>query len=163
MICGVTGEIRFNGLTLRRHQLIDEARVAFEALFPCEIRPDSPHPDFTTLVPARPCPSAYGNFHLECTFEPSQHLVLITVSHEHRYYEPGTPGDAERQIFHESIIAKDLGGQREFGWGEILDFFCEVEQRHHIGILYTPGPGVPLHPVPRPRELLTAKIPDESG
>ena len=50
------------------------------------------------------------------------HVVLL--SHRHTFYEPGTPEDAERRAFHEGVISAELGGQREFSWGEVI---CRFE------------------------------------
>jgi hypothetical protein len=71
-------------------------------------------------------------------------VEALYFSHCHSFYEAGTPEDAERRIYHEGIIAADLGGQREFGWGNV---FCRVQtivMRDWMWVVYNPFSNVPL-------------------
>jgi hypothetical protein len=57
--------------------------------------------------------SEHGTFELEA-LSVNDHINVVLLSHSHEFYEPNTPGDAERRVFHEGVISTDLGGQREF-------------------------------------------------
>lgn len=160
MIDSISGEVSFEGFVLRPHQrMVEVVDILEELHFPFEVQEDSPKTDLTTVIPEFPFENEYGRFDLECTFDSPWHLVLVTVSHRNDFYEANTPNDGERTVFHEQIIHRDLAGQREFGWGEILSFLCEVTNRHHIGIFYTPGPGVPRGDDFIPLELVERKLP----
>jgi hypothetical protein len=68
----------------------------------------------------------------------------VLVSHCHPFYEPGTPDDSERRVFHENILATDLQGQKEFPWGHA---FCRVDPKENqdwLVLMYLPYSGVPL-------------------
>jgi hypothetical protein len=72
-------------------------------------------------------------------------IQLVLLSHQHTFYERDTPADADRRIFHEGVISKDLAGQREFSWGEVL---CRLEVRCNkdgLVIAYNLGADIPLH------------------
>ena len=90
------------------------------------------------------------------------HVVLL--SHRHRFYEAGTPDDAERRAFHEGVVNADLAGQREFTWGEVI---CRLEtraKRDWLVVAYNRQPRVPL---PDKTVLLRLcaqeRLPDEKG
>jgi hypothetical protein len=159
MINPVTGEVDFDGVVFWPHQAIDRALESIDK-YGFERRADSPRQGLTTVVPhACLCHNKFGQFHVECTFDPDGHLVLVTASHKNSFYQKNTPNDKERCVYHENIVSEDLAGQREFGWGEVLFFLCEITNRHHLGIFYTPGPGVPLSKSIRPVELQERKSP----
>jgi hypothetical protein len=69
--------------------------------------------------------SEYGNFEVEALSAEDDCIHVVLLSHWHTFYEAGTPEDAERRAFHEGVVSTDLGGQREFAWGEVL---CRLEQ-----------------------------------
>src|SRR6185312_4497062 len=64
--------------------------------------------------------SEHGTFEVEALSTGADCVQLVLLAHEHPFYEPNTPGDAERRVFHEGVINSDLGGQREFSWGEVV-------------------------------------------
>jgi hypothetical protein len=69
--------------------------------------------------------SEHGNFEVESLSAEDACIHVVLLSHSHTFYEAGTVGDAERRAFHEGVIHSDLGGQREFAWGEVV---CRLEQ-----------------------------------
>ncbi len=89
-------------------------------------------------------PSDHGTFEVEALSADDDCIHVVLLSHQHRFYEVGTPGDAERRAFHEGVINSDLGGQREFTWGEVI---CRLEtpaKRDWLVIAYNRQPRVPL-------------------
>ena len=69
--------------------------------------------------------SEHGTFEVEVLSAEDARVHIVLLAHQHVFYEPGTPGDAERRAFHEGIISSDLAGQREFAWGEVI---CRLER-----------------------------------
>lgn len=100
-------------------------------------------------------PSDHGEFEVNVITGEERRVEALYFSHCHSFYEAGTPDDAERRVYHEGVIASDLGGQREFGWGRV---FCRVRRDSHksagrpamivmrdwIWIVYNPFSDVPL-------------------
>ena len=87
--------------------------------------------------------SDLGTFDVEVLAHEGR-IQLILLAHVHQFYEPNTPGDAERRAFHEGIIASELAGQREFSWGEVL---CRLDTRANkdwLVLAYNQGPHVPI-------------------
>jgi hypothetical protein len=71
-------------------------------------------------------------------------VEAVFVSHHHSFYEAETVEDSERRSYHESLIASDLRGQREFSWGHV---FCRLDpkaNRDWLVLIYSPFCGVPL-------------------
>ena len=68
--------------------------------------------------------SEHGTFEVEALSAEEQRVYVVLLSHNHPFYEPRTPDDAERRTFHEGVIATDLAGQKEFTWGQA---FCRFE------------------------------------
>ena len=86
-----------------------------------------------------------GDFEVHAIVGEERRVEALYLSHCHSFYQPGTPDDAERRIYHENVIAADLCGQREFGWGQI---FCRVEtltNRDWLWVVYNPFANVPLY------------------
>jgi hypothetical protein len=89
--------------------------------------------------------SSFGRFAVEVVSDRENRAAAVFLSHCHSFYDPTTPDDSERRTFHESIIASDLLGQREFAWGQV---FCRVEHqanRDWLVVIYTPFASIPLH------------------
>ena len=81
---------------------------------------------------------------MEALTAEEQRVYLVLLSHSHSFYELGTPGDAERRAFHEGVVSSDLGGQKEFTWGEV---HCRLEStlnQDWLVIAYSRGVKVPL-------------------
>jgi hypothetical protein len=68
--------------------------------------------------------SEHGTFEVEALSSSDDRVQVVLLSHRHAFYEPGTPEDAERRAFHEGVVNSDLGGQKEFSWGEVI---CRLE------------------------------------
>ena len=89
------------------------------------------------------------------------HVVLL--SHWHTFYEVGTLEDAERRAFHEGVVSSDLGGQREFAWGEVLCRLDKPRNQDWLVIAYNRNSRVPL---PEKEVLLRLyareRMPDEN-
>jgi hypothetical protein len=89
--------------------------------------------------------SDHGRFEVEAISDPEDRVQLVLLSHCHSFYESGTPEDAERRAYHQGVINSDLGGQREFSWGEA---FCRLDRHANqdwLIVAYDPGPHVPIH------------------
>ena len=69
--------------------------------------------------------SEHGTFEVEALSAHDDCVHVVLLSHLHPFYEPTTPEDAERRAFHEGVVNTDLGGQKEFSWGEVI---CRLEQ-----------------------------------
>jgi hypothetical protein len=97
--------------------------------------------------------SDHGTFEVQAVSDPECRIQTVLLSHVHPFYGEETPEDDERQVFHEGVLETDLGGQREFWWGEA---FCRVDgssNKDWLVVAYKPGPHVPLRPPVLPREL----------
>ena len=107
-------------------------------------------------------PSEHGIFEVEALSADDGCVHVVLLSHQHPFYEPGTPEDAERRAFHEGVISSDLGGQREFTWGEVLCRLVRPANQDWMVIAYNRQPRVPL---PEKAVLLTLyaheNLPDE--
>ncbi|HLH56345.1 MAG TPA: hypothetical protein VKY92_22350 [Verrucomicrobiae bacterium] len=91
-----------------------------------------------------PHPSEHGNFEVEALSADDDCIHVVLLSHQHRFYEAGTPEDAERRAFHEGVITSDLGAQREFTWGEVM---CRLEMpasKDWLVVAYNRQPRIPL-------------------
>jgi hypothetical protein len=64
--------------------------------------------------------SEHGTFEVEALSADDERVHVVLLSHRHPFYEPGTPEDADRRAFHEGVVSSDLGGQKEFTWGEVI-------------------------------------------
>jgi hypothetical protein len=109
-------------------------------------------------------PSEHGTFEVEALSAEEGRILIVLLAHQHSFYEPGTPEDAERRTFHEGVISKDLAGQREFSWGEVL---CRLEtscNKDWLVIAYTRETNVPLPDRKALLNLLAHEpLPDENA
>lgn len=96
--------------------------------------------------------SEYGTFEVEALTQADDCIRVVLLSHQHSYYERGTPDDAERRAFHEGVIHSDLGGQKEFSWGEVICYLGKRTNKDWLIVGYTREPRVPA---PDKEELLT--------
>jgi hypothetical protein len=103
--------------------------------------------------------SDHGDFEVEVVTGSELRIEGVFLSHHHSFYDPRTPDDAERRIFHDGVIASDLRGQREFSWGHV---FCRVDtkaNRDWLVIVYNPFSEVPLRAREAYRQLFAYEIP----
>ena len=91
-------------------------------------------------------PSAYGDFEVEAISGPAGRVHLVLLAHAHAFYEKATPDDAERRAFHEGVIAAELGGQREFSWGEVFRRLERDRSKDWLIVSYAQGPHVARPP-----------------
>jgi hypothetical protein len=143
MINRVTGEIDFrSGLRILPHCSIHSLSIGSEA--PPKVQTQK------LSVPAwkrhvlGSHTSQHGTFEVEALSADDDCVHVVLLSHKHPFYEPGTPEDAERRAFHLGVVSSDLGGQREFTWGEVL---CRLEMpanRDWLVVAYNQGPRVPV-------------------
>jgi hypothetical protein len=107
--------------------------------------------------------SEHGIFEVEALSAEEDRIQIVMLAHRHPFYESGTPDDMERRAFHEGVITKDLAGQREFGWGEVI---CRLEaspNKDWLVVAYSRQGKVPL----QDKEVLLSllaheKSPDKS-
>ena len=64
--------------------------------------------------------SEHGTFEVEALSADDGCIHVVLLSHQHAFYEPDTPEDADRRAFHQGVVGSDLGGQTEFSWGEVI-------------------------------------------
>jgi hypothetical protein len=138
MISPVSGEVVFSdGLRFSRHEALS-ASHGRKALS----RSPLPIPGWTQhrfgIHPA-----SHGPFEVESDRGNRIHMVM--VAHSNPFYGPDTSIDSERRAFHDSVIASDLLGQREFSWGEVFCRLDTTEKKDWLVIAYAAGPQIPLH------------------
>jgi hypothetical protein len=161
MIIASTGEICFEGLCLVPHAPVKSILVdAMRAMRNWAIVEKRRLPiEGWTQHLLGTYQSDHGDFDVEVVTGPEDRIEGVFLSHRHAFYERNTPGDAERRIFHDSIIATDLIGQREFPWGHV---FCRVDNesnRDWLVVIYNPFSQVPLHAREVYRQLFAHEIP----
>ncbi len=144
MIIASTGEVCFTkGLCVAPHSLVDSILIDAG--------------NYGASISARNLPiegwkqhalgihkSDRGDFEVEVVTGPECRIEGVFLSHHHAFYDPRTPGDVERRVFHDSVIAADLCGQLEFSWGHV---FCRVDSkanRDWLVLIYNPFSQVPL-------------------
>jgi hypothetical protein len=142
MIIPSTGEVSFDdGLRIAAHTRIASLLGSLTA----------------SQVSARPLPiegwqqhmlgehsSDFGTFTVEVATGFERRVEGVFLSHCHPFYDTAAPDDAERRVFHESVITSDLFGQREFPWGQV---FCRLDRqanRDWLVVIYSPFSAVPL-------------------
>lgn len=107
--------------------------------------------------------SEHGLFEVQAVSDPACRIQTVLLSHLHPFYGEETPDDGERRAFHEGVLETELGGLREFWWGEV---FCRVDgdsNKDWLVVVYKSGPTVPLRPPAFPRHLRThAPLPELS-
>lgn len=108
--------------------------------------------------------SEHGTFEVEALSSGEDRIQIVLVAHQHPFYEPDTPEDADRRAFHEGVISSDLAGQREFTWGEVLHRLESKPNKNWLVIAYSREAKVPL---PGRGTILTLRahewIPDDSN
>jgi hypothetical protein len=89
-------------------------------------------------------PSEHGTFEVEALSRRENRILLVMLCHQHPFYERDTPDDADRRAFHEGVIMRDLSGQREFSWGEVLCRFESALHQDWIVVAYSRDAEVPI-------------------
>jgi len=72
------------------------------------------------------------------------HLPIVLLAHQHAFYEPNTPEDAERRAFHDGVIHSDLAEQREFSWGEVRHRLEPKPNKDWLVVAYSHEARMPL-------------------
>ncbi len=114
MINRVTGEIDFrDGLRILPHCTVDSLAIVQER--PVKVRTQKLSLGGWKRHVLGSHSSEHGAFEVEALSADDDCVHVVLLSHQHRFYETGTPEDAERRAFHEGVINSDLGGQRLAG------------------------------------------------
>jgi len=125
MINRVTGEVCFtSGLHIRPHCAIDLSQVKADERSQFRTQKLS-LPVWKRHVLGRQT-SEHGTFEVEALSMEEDRIYVVMLAHQHPFYERGTPEDAERRAYHEGVISRDLAGQKDFTWGEVV---CRLESR----------------------------------
>jgi hypothetical protein len=107
--------------------------------------------------------SEHGAFEVEALSKDRDRIQVVLLAHQHSFYEPGTPSDADRRAFHEGVISLELGGQREFSWGEVVCRLEAASNKDWLVVAYNRDADVPLgEKEVLLRLLVHEEIPDES-
>lgn len=142
MIARATGEVFFqDGVCLLPHDPIHTVLV--QARGQEKISQDLPAKGWKKHLLGNH-PSDRGTFEVEAVTGPEERIHMVFLAHDNPFYETGTPDDSERRAYHEGVIASDLGGQREFPWGQV---FCRLDPKINkdwLVVAYTAGAQVPL-------------------
>jgi len=88
--------------------------------------------------------SEYGTFEVEALSATDDCVHVVLLSHRHPVYESRTPEDAERRVFHDGVVSSDLGGQREFTWGEVLCRLETTTNKDWLVVAYNRESRIPL-------------------
>ena len=88
--------------------------------------------------------SEHGPFEVEALSAGGDRIQIVMLAHQHPFYEPNTPEDADRKAFHDGVIHSDLAGQREFSWGEVLHRFERKPNKVWLVIAYRHEAMIPL-------------------
>lgn len=88
--------------------------------------------------------SEHGTFEVEALSGDDELVHVVLLSHRHPFYEPATPEDADRRAFHEGVVSSDLGGQREFRWGEVICRLEVTSNQDWLVVAYNRESRVPL-------------------
>ena len=109
-------------------------------------------------------PSDHGPFEVETCVGNEGRVEAVFLSHCHSFYDKSTDADAERRVFHESVIATDLRGQREFSWGYVFSKLDRAKNQDWLVVVFNPFSNVPRREV-REAMVLTAheQIPEDSA
>ncbi len=143
MINRATGEVSFqNGLHILPHRSIQAAVAEGPASLTIQSRKLSLNGWKRHILGFHP--SDHGSFEVEALSAEEDRVYLVLLSHSHTFYEKGTPNDAERRAFHEGVISSDLGGQKEFSWGDVLCRFEPMFNQDWLVIAYSGGAKVPM-------------------
>lgn len=89
--------------------------------------------------------SSHGNFEVEaaCATSEEQPVFLVVLVSADPFFARPVEGDRERWVFHEGVLVRELGGQREFSWGEAFCKYSRQDRRNCLNVVYTAGPKVP--------------------
>jgi hypothetical protein len=88
--------------------------------------------------------SEHGTFEVEALSSAGDRIQIVLLAHQHDFYEPNTPEDADRRAFHDGVIHSDLAGQREFSWGEVLHRLEVRPNKDWLVIAYSHEARIPL-------------------
>jgi hypothetical protein len=88
--------------------------------------------------------SEHGTFEVEALSSGGNRIQIVLLSHQHVFYEPNTPEDADRRAFHDEVIHSDLAGQREFAWGEVLHRLERAPNKDWLVVVYSHEAKIPL-------------------
>ena len=163
MINRVTGEIDFeDGLRILPHCSVQSLSTPSEN--PLKVRSRNLSLKGWKRHVLGPHQSTHGIFAVEAISAADGCIHIVLLSHQHPFYEPDTPEDAERRAFHEGVIASELGGQRVFTWGEVICRLVMPTNQDWLVVAYSRQPRVPL---PDTTVLLTLyaneRLPDNTG
>lgn len=161
MIIASTGEVCFGGLCVAPHSPVKAILTAAVEVLA------NPQAVKTRKLPIEGWAqhnlgihgSDCGHFDVEVVTGPERRIEGVFLSHHHAFYDPLTPGDSERRVFHDGVIASNLLGQREFRWGHV---FCRVDakaNRDWLVLIYNPFSQIPLHAREAYRALFAHEIP----
>src|SRR5437773_10743750 len=121
MITSATGEVHFqDGMVIVAHCAVQQLIRAHGT---AGIRP-LPALGWTCYILGDHV-SELGAFEVEVVSGPDGRVHIVSLAHNHPFYEAQTVDDAERRAYHEGVIATDLRGQREFPWGQV---FCKLDR-----------------------------------
>lgn len=157
MIAPLNGEVCFSdGLVIRARSPIWELPLQPKLL-------SKPHLGWVYFAAGRHR-SDHGEFEVElaCSEGHALAVFLIVLWSVDSFFGMPVPDDRERAVFHESLLARDLHGQREFSWGEAFCKFNRAESRNCLNIVYTAGPKVPAVPPAGLGVLWERKSPENS-
>jgi hypothetical protein len=139
MISSLNGEVGFtDGLCIGAHAPLATISTSLVS------RRKLPVPDWSQIE-LGVHRSDRGDFQVEASVSGEQRVEALFLSHSHPFYQPDTPEDAERRIYHDGVIATDLCGQREFSWGQVFCRFNPQIKRDWLVVVYNPFANVPLH------------------
>jgi hypothetical protein len=142
MISRVTGEVDFrSGLRIIPHCSIQLLSAGSESSLKVETRKLSLKGWKRHVLGLHD--SEHGTFEVEA-LSSDDCVYVVLLSHRHPFYEKGTFGDAERRAFHEGVVTSDLGGQREFAWGEIIHRLESIFNLDWLVVAYSRESKVPL-------------------
>jgi hypothetical protein len=143
MISRVTGEIDFrSGLHILPHCSVQSLSVSPEPSLKVETQKLSLKDWKRHLLGLHV--SEHGTFEVEALSADDDCVHVVLLSHRHPFYESRTPEDAERRAFHEGVVSSDLGGQREFTWGEVIYRLEATSNKDWLVVAYNREPRVPL-------------------
>jgi len=103
--------------------------------------------------------SEHGTFEVEALSSGGDRIQVVLLAHQHAFYEPNTPEDAERRAFHDGVIHSDLAEQREFSWGEVRHRLELKPNKDWLVIAYSHEARIPLPDRDDILRLLAHEIP----
>ena len=115
MINRVTGEIEFgDGLRIVPHCTVDSLFTAREKHAKVQTQKLSLGDWKRHVLGSHP--SEHGTLEVEALSADDDCIHVVLLSHQHRFYEAGTPEDAERRAFHEGWSTQITGFVFATGW-----------------------------------------------